>query len=84
MQAVHLRRPGSGIAKFGQIRRADQTRAKKLQPPEAIWHSEGCCSPQNIFKISHGESCDKSFFKKISKDYLRSVGLIISSAVYTM
>ncbi len=29
-----------------------EIRAKKLQPPEAVWHSEGCCSPQNDYKIS--------------------------------
>ena len=40
-------------------------RAKKLQPPEAIWHSEGCCSPQNKIKMPYLMSGGNYFFKKI-------------------
>ena len=40
-------------------------RAKKLQPPEAIWHSEGCCSPQNKIKLPYLMSGGNYFFKKI-------------------
>jgi hypothetical protein len=39
-------------------------RAKKLQPPEAVWHSEGCCSPQNNFKVSHPPNERNAFLKK--------------------
>jgi hypothetical protein len=43
-----------------------EIRAKKLQPPEAVWHSEGCCSPQNDFKISHWRNGCNLFLKKVS------------------
>lgn len=39
-------------------------RAKKLQPPEAVWHSEGCCSPQNDYKISWRPNRCNLFLKK--------------------
>ena len=45
-------------------RYADEIRAKKLQPPEAVWHSEGCCSPQNNFKVSHPPRGRNAYFKK--------------------
>jgi hypothetical protein len=45
--------------------RADQT--KKLQPPEAVWHSEGCCSPQNDFRIARYECVRNGFFKKTAQ-----------------
>ena len=41
-----------------------QLKGKKLQPPEAVGHSEGCCSPQNADKITWNEGRRNPFFEK--------------------
>ena len=39
---------------------------KKLQPPEAVGHSEGCCSPQNTYRFAQAERAGNTFLKKIA------------------
>ncbi|NBV86653.1 MAG: hypothetical protein EBS01_10425 [Verrucomicrobia bacterium] len=54
-------------------------RAKKLQPPEAIRHSEGCCSPQNEFNFSRQQAADKSFFQKKTEAASRAGEILYST-----